>query len=340
MTHYMPIFKSKPAEIWAWSTSAHAASGGRVLFELLPTNTVRGAIDNFVRNLARNLPQGLSVIVDASRIHPPTGATAQVNQALATQGITYVPLVRITDSAQALAHASTAVAQHQAGVCLRIGSEVADPDPTIPPAFVSQTLSALGVPSTEVDLVIDFWTVASPRDVLRVVPVALAMLQWAVATGPWRSVTLASGAFPASISGLPTGTSTPVQRFDASFWNQVVATNPPIVPDYGDYGINHPSVQPPVPRGPKPNLRYANGPVWDVYREDFLLPGNESFFTACQRATASQGWQGPHFSTGDAEIARCAQAVGGAGSATQWLSFGASHHIAHVVDRLANQGGP
>ena len=131
-----------------------------------------------------------------------------------------------------------------------------------------------------------------------------------------------------------------MHRHDADLFDAIIAAGPAIPPDYGDYGIGHPALPTGAPRGPLPNLRYASGRDWQVFRESKALPGNQSFFTLCDRVTHSQHWPGAGYSAGDSEILRCAQSLGGAGTATQWLQFGASHHVAHVIDRLTTHGAP
>ena len=172
------------------------------------------------------------------------------------------------------------------GACLRLGSEQQDPDPNVTERQLAGVLGATSLVASGVDLLIDFGEIGSARHVTRCVPLALNMLSWAAANGPWRSVTLASGAFPISISALQSGVITQLQRYDAMFFAQVLGAGPQIQPDYGDYGINYPIIGPSPPRAPKPNLRYTDNLVWQVVREDRMLPGNDSFFTACTRVVS------------------------------------------------------
>jgi hypothetical protein len=338
---YMPILKSKLAEFWSWTHSSQAVlANARVLYEIVPTNDVNATITNFVSRLSRGWPTGAVVTVDSSRLSPPNGVVLPLAQALHHRNVAARPVVRLSDSPHVLAEVRAAAALHGKGACLRLGSEEQDPDPTVSAQQLAALLGETALAPTDIDLLIDFWTIASPRDVTRCVPLALTMLTWAAALGPWRSVTLASGAFPQSITRLPLGAVTSLPRYDAQFFGQVAGANPALQPDYGDYGINHPSIQPPVPRGPKPNLRYADGLVWQVHREDTLRPGNESFYTVCENVVRAGYWVGPAYCAGDAEIERCSRNIGGPGTATQWLAFGGSHHIAHVIDRLATLGVP
>lgn len=338
MPVYLPILKNKQAEYWAWNHASQTVlNNSHVLFEVIPTTT---DIDNFAARLARHRPPNAVPTIDSHTLMHQNNAVLQIAQALHQREIPERPVMRVGDSPNALAEVAAACNLHHQGACLRLGGEEQDPDPSIPAGQIATMLTSVGLTTLDVDLLIDFWAIGSARDVNRCLPLALTMLQWAGTTGPWRSVTLASGAFPQSISTLPLGAITPLPRHDAEFYAQVVAAGPDIQPDYGDFGINHPYIQPPIPRAPKPNLRYTSGTEWQVVREEKLLPGNESFFTVCERLVQSGLWAGSAYSAGDTEIERCSQSTGGAGTATQWLADGASHHMAHVVDRLATLGVP
>jgi hypothetical protein len=341
MTTYVPILKSKQAEFWACGKASKAViKNSRVVFEIVPTDDVNNTISNFATKLSRNWPHQSSVTVDSSHVNRPNGIVLQVAQALQAKNIKERPVFRLDDSAQVLTDIRATCAIHTQGACLRLGSETQDPDPNIPNSKIVAILKKIDLESSDIDLLIDFSVIGNQRDVTRCIPLAILMLNWASNTGPWRSVTIASGACPQSVSNLPLGNTTPLARYDAVFYTQVLSKNPVIIPDFGDYGISYPFIQPPIPRSPKPYIKYTNAQLWQVHREDNILPGNQSFFTVCERIVQSQYWAGINYSAGDTEIERCSRHSGGAGAATQWIAFGTSHHMAHVVDRLATLGAP
>ncbi len=341
MPKYVPILRSKPAEIWAWGHATQTALGNsRVFFEIDPTTSAKTPLEDFASRLARNWPAGSVVTVDSGRFNGANGGVRQLAQALQRHQIPERPVVHLDDPPPVLAEVADACALHGQGACLRLGSEDQDPDPRVPKHQVATMLAEIGLGTQNIDLLIDFKVIASTRDVTRCTPLAIAMLSWAASNGPWRSVTLASGAFPRSVSGLQLGAPTPLTRYDAILFADVLSAGPEIEPDYGDYGINYPIIAPAPPRQPNPNLRYTDSLAWWVYREARTRPGNESFFTACANVVQSACWAGPGFSAGDIEIERCSRSEGSPGAATQWLQYGASHHIATVVHRLATLGVP
>jgi hypothetical protein len=342
MAHkYVPILKSKPAEIWAWqNASANVLAASRVLFELVPTNTKTSPVTNFAKRLASNYPSGQIITADCDTFGQRSSAVTQLSQELYQRNIYERPVFRLSDTPAILRQIQQACVVHGQGACLRLGTDTQDPDPNVPVQHVTNIMSHLGLNISQIDLIIDFKAVDSSRNVNRCVPVALNMLNWATKCGAWRSVTLASGAFPKSVSNLTLGQATQLDRFDAMLFNRVVQGNPAITADFGDYGINYPIYGVPPPRAPNPNLRYTDGLQWQVEREQKTLLGNQAFFTLCRRVVRAPYFMGRRYSAGDAEIERCSHSVGSPGSATSWLSFGGSHHMAHVVDRLASLAVP
>lgn len=351
MPKYVPILKDKPAELRAWRQASPAVvAGSRPVFEVLARNGLDSTLRRFVNEVAKDWPQGAVLTMDTGYLAQAQAVAGSADnavlwtaRALLGRGVATKPVMRLGDDPVVLVEVAAAAALHGEGACLRLGSP--DSDPTADEAdrqwpVVCQTT---GLRSPNVDLLIDLWEVRTPRDVARAAAVAHRVLQWAHLNGPWRSVTVASGAFPSSISNLALGGATPVHRHDADLFDRIIVGNPPIAPDFGDYAIWHPAVSAPVPRGPLPNLRYTNQREWQVYREGKgTLPGNSSFHVLCGKVVSSSYWPvpGANYSAGDAEIARCARWSGGAGTASQWLQWGASHHLEHVVDRLATLGAP
>ena len=341
MLGYVPILKSKPAEIWAWqNASPTVLNATRVVFEVVPTNTKTSPVNNFVNRLTRNYPDGQVITVDCALFGENSRVVTEISQALIQKGVNERPVFRLSDTSAIISQIRQACTLHGQGACLRLGTDEEDPDPNVSSQDVLNAVGSIGLNTSQVDLIIDFNVVASARDVARCVPLALSMLVWAINYGNWRSVTLASGASLRTVSVLAPNRVSQLDRFDAMLFDRVVQGNPVIVPDFGDYGINYPIFGPTPPRAPNPNLRYTDGFQWQVDREPRHLPGNDSFYTICQRLVQAPYWQGANYSAGDRELDQYAQGIGGPGNATSWLSFGGSHHFAHVVDRLATLGVP
>jgi hypothetical protein len=344
---YVPILKGKPGEFEAWRHAAPEVVGAlRPVFEVVPTKGPDSDLRLFVERLALGWPPAAVATVDTSYVSQsvsvaggPAGAVLWTAQELHARSVRARPVIRLGANPAVVAEVAAAAQLHREGVCLRLGDPAADPDIGAADAALDGLLRDLGLGLGDVHLLIDMWEVASTRDVSRALQVAEAGVVWAESRGRWASVTVAAGAFPRAISQLALNTSTDIPRHDAALWVELCQRpGLPMVPDFGDYAINHPSMPSDTPRGPLPNLRYTFDGDWRVFRERKVLPGNQSFLTLCARVVSDHAWPGNGVAHcwGDSEINRCARSAGSPGGATQWRAYGTSHHLATVCDRLAN----
>ena len=350
MIHYVPIFKGRVAECWAWRNADQSAvAASRPVFEVLPGPNICEAIDAFVKRLGpQYYPQRVITVdtgyLDQTRQLPGTADMAMLHTAktLHTKGVAAKPVMRITDDPTVLQEVKDAAQKHGHGACLRLGWPGNPPNATQAAQMWPHVCSATALPPSEVDLLIDFGPVRDANQVAQAAQTALQMLHWANHDGPWRSVTVAAGAFPLSISAFQTGAATPVRRYDAELFDRIMAGRPAVSPDYGDYGIAHPKMVTGGGTNAWPNMRYTSQREWQVYRESLSNPANSLFYDICDKVVASGHWPavGAGYSAGDAQIYRRARGAGGTGTATHWLRWGWSHHHKHVIDRLSNQGVP
>jgi hypothetical protein len=347
---YVAVLKGKPGELTACrAASAAVLAGSRVVFEIVPKYGAERDLTDFVNRMAKGAaplwPAGAIPAIDmgymdqSQRING-TGVVLWAAQQLLNDNVRSIPVMRHDDPAPVLADIASAVKLIGGGVCLRLGSSDDDPSSDIGSGLIPAAMKAVGVAPPDTDLLIDMWTITSKLDRDRAVPSAVAALQWAAANGPFRTVTLVSGAFPDSISNFDKDQATTVFRWDADFYREVVHKKPALVPDFGDYGPASPAIPPDKSRAPLPNLRYTDEDEWQVYRESKKRPGNESFYTLCGRVVKTKYWRGAGYSWGDREIERCSRSQPGPGTATEWRAYGTSHHLARVVDRLSTTGAP
>ncbi len=291
---YVPVLKGKPGELKAWRAAAPTVvAGSRVVFEVVPKYGPAKDLADFVGRIAKGAaplwPAGAVATIDTGYIDQSqqingTGVVLWTAQQLLAENVSSRPVMRQDDSPAVLADIAAAAKHTGTGVCLRLGSPDDDPTSDIASGLISEALKAVGVSPADTDLLIDMWTIATKLERDRAMPSALDALKWAAANGPFRTVTLLSGAFPDSISNFPKDQATPVYRWDADFYKEVVAKKPDVVPDFGDYGPAAPSLPADTSHAPLPNLRYTDQTEWQVYREAKKgQPGNESFYTLCGR---------------------------------------------------------
>ena len=346
----MPILTGKSAEYWAWGhTSPAVTAMSRPVFEVVPKGQPKDDLATF-RN--RIIPIGFQkavLTIDTGSLDQTQpvagfgiGPVLWIAQELHTKHVPAKPVVRLGDHALILADIAAAAALHGQGVCLRLGSPRNVPDVNEVSRLWPRISRETGLRSTEVDLLIDFCAIERPPRVSLATTIATSLLHWADRNGPWRSVTIAAGAFPSSIHTLPTSGATPIRRYDADLFSRVIANNPPLIPDFGDYGVRSPVRLSGGGGSPQPNLRYTTGLEWQVYREDRSSLGSGAIRALCGKVVGSSHWPatGSSYSAGDEEINQYAHRNSGGRTPTDWLQWSASHHYAHVIDRLVALGLP
>ena len=359
--HYVPVLKSKLAEQWAWRmVPPHVTAVSNPVFQVMPKfsspqegaripKTIDAVAREFVRDATNGWHQGDVFTVDTSFI-----AQSQFIQGTTESALHWIarnlhdkfvpakPVVYLDDPMPVLVDIGRVSALCGQGTCLRLRSDRGHLDPAIVSGLLGRVLAGTGLGTADLDLLLDFRDLRRSEDVYLAIPVASSLLQWAHINGPWNRATLLAGSAPQTISDYPIGRCTPSERREAEFFTRVVNNSPAIVPEFGDYGIWNPSFQEPEGYGSVSNMRYTHGTYWRIYREGALREYTRFHDIACQ-VVRSPYWPavGANYSAGDGEIYRCTNPnLGRYGGPTEWLKWGASHHFAHIVERLTTLGAP
>lgn len=302
--------------------------------------TVRGPIRDaydFFLELRERAPRGLCVAVDLVELADVTTGLRSppydIGEDLAQWGIPMLPVIRLVDSGQRLKQHGTAARLHrdQAILCVRVDDYAAGSRQAT--AALRRIWRHTGLAAAQCDLLIDCGEVSCPADVDRAEHAVRRIVRWA-SHQRWNSISVASGAMPPSLAHLPTDHPYPLRRWDAELWQRVAELGI----GYSDYGISTPTPRT-MPRAPIPTIRYTADDVWWIYR--WARRGgrrNDRFYDLCRALVTADHWpaQGAEFSWGDREIARRARYPLGPGSATSWIAWGTSHHLAHVAEWLGS----
>lgn len=360
VTVYMPILKGRNAELRAVEQiPPDQHSMIRPLIEVMDTKpdrddvrarTLQKDAADFADSVRDRMPPGMVFAVDCRHLirtygRPDNaGAMAQVSAFIHMHGHRMIPVFQQTDDPEDRTEVGQAAATHGLGACLRL--PCGPPRRAADAARLSRLVRTMGLGMPEVDLVLDLWAIKSDHDLRQGVVSARQAIAWACGM-PWRSITLAGGAFPREINDLPFDTSTSLPRREALVWTEVVSS---ITDDrkigYADYGVSHPRKPPPYGRA-HPNLRYTVDECWEIYRCAKRDGGGGGalgcFRDLCKGVIASDHWppQGTAFSWGDQQIERFAAGMSPVrNDPASWRAIGMSHHFAVVVDRLCRLKGP
>ncbi|TQJ23674.1 T4 beta protein [Micromonospora sp. A202] len=340
MVTYMPILKGREGEFKAFAHLPTAlVSHILPIFEVVAT--ANGPIKDayrFVNQVRESAPADLRIAVDVRHLSDPTEGVRlplrDIAYDLAAWGIPMLPVLHLYDTEARLADVRLAADLHSGHTILRLGSDNRGPDDGEAEEALDRLQNEIGLTIEHCHLVLDVSEVRSERDLTRVEPVVRKCASWA-RRYPWRSITVAAGAMPQSISHLPVHRPTALRRWDLQLWQRVQDLGI----QYADYGIAHPGIAGAAWR-PMPSLRYSDDEVWWIYRWPQVTADRHAMYDLCKELVASDHWpiQGRDFSWGDHQIAARADGVGGPGNAANWRAWTTSHHLAQVMDQLGRSG--
>ncbi|MGK5738622.1 beta family protein [Micromonospora sp. URMC 103] len=279
--------------------------------------------------LAR-LPAGLLPAVDVGAL-PDSPQTELVRW-----GVPLVPVVGLADSDRRLvAHGAAARAYSgRALIRLSAGRHRAGPDATT--TAVERVWRFTRLVPEQCDLLVDAGDVCCPADVRQAEPRIRRLLGWSRRYA-WRSVTMAAGGLPPSLTGLPTDEPVRLERWDWLLWQRLADLGV----RYGDYGVG--SAQPGTGQAGDrlPTMCYTTDGAWWVYRWSRRGGrGDDRVADLCRTLVSAPHWPtgGATFSWGDHEILRRARRAAGGGSSSNWTAWSTSHHLAQVLAALGHPG--
>ena len=288
-------------------------------------------------------------MVDLHLLHPPLRMLdrdhplTHVFSKLRSLEVQSEPVVSLSSDARYLAAARSIAARDRRGVCLRLGIEQAAGQSL--QGRVDSVLADVGVAPAACDLVLDlgapsFDPLEDFADLVCTLVSELPHLR------RWRSFALLGTSFPPTLAGLPVGL-TLLPRQEWRLYRRLLSL-PSLrkarVPDFGDYGINHPAVLKEDMRILKPSaaIRYTVDDGWLIARGTNLRVAGafRQFYRLSADIVGSRHYCGPDYSVGDQRIKQCASGKGGPGSLTTWRFIGTNHHLEKVARDLATQLGP
>ncbi len=233
-----------------------------------------------------------------------------------------------------------AVGSDGRGLCLRLEEEDFDSDDL--EAELNGALDYFGIGRSKVDLVVDYAATILPRSTLVAVVNSIPQLK------KWRSFTLSACSFPKDMRDISANSIEELAREEWLNWTHLRARRDKVerMPTYSDYAINHPQLLEIDPREMRMsgNIRYTWTTQYVVARGEAFPrkkdktkrdPPRVQYPRLAKEITEHKAWMGPKFSWGDAYIQECAngKCVGGG---REWRAVGTSHHLASVVQQIAN----
>jgi len=274
----------------------------------------------------------IKVYVDSSILYESgrNGVLEAISNCSNLFGNNIVPVLSLTDIKADSYDANVLNFLKQQGICLRLHEDELDNDSW---QQLNIWLKKLGINRGKVDLLLDFQVTNLAKEDL-----VVNLLKDMEKVSDWRSVYLASGAFPDDLTKLSIGTNK-LARDDWKLWKNIIAKlNGFKLLGFSDYAIQSAVYTPPV-NNPNTSfsVRYATPDEWVVMRGQARNAKNSSGikqYYAHSLMLKTQGLCDETCCKGDEYIAQVSKNPNGEGSASKWLRVGLNHHIAITLKQL------
>src|SRR5579862_5052602 len=288
--YYMPILRAKRAELQAL-LSLGTAEIPRVKPLIEPCPPGAATYDRHLTGIATQVMQwGFPVRVDDRRLPP--GATVNGIPALsylcvAIRAHGRVAIPTIGPGRPSLGWISPVIDSH--GLCIRLSQQHFGNAG----AHVSQLLSQFGVAPKDVDVLLDLGAIGGYYQVAPTVASnALGQINNLLT---FRSVTVAMGSFPGSITSVkPDDGLVSFPRREVTTFSQLVSAFTGPLLGFGDYTVGSYDLDPVTidTYGSSANVRYATNSEWFVARAA-RLDRNNGIYQLCADLTQHPAYSGP-----------------------------------------------
>jgi hypothetical protein len=263
---------------------------------------------------------------------PTPAAVKTIFDAARSLSLTCVPVTALRFTQAFQAEIAKVIAQDGRGVMIRLQIEDFT-NPSLLPSYLSALQTVLKVSSEQVDILIDLRNRPSQAEVNQL---GTSCLGYIPNPNSWRTLTLASGCYPSSITDWDYGQWIPVSRSDWLGWRDVRTTREQgkqRQASFGDYGVRCGGVPLEVARRPDPNIRYTTN-LTILTRKGTKDDGQMKLI--CADLIKRPDYSGQTFSRGDNEITQRATAPGSPnnGQAWQWIQWCMNHHLALTASQL------
>ncbi|MGN7942668.1 beta family protein [Metabacillus sp. 22489] len=227
--------------------------------------------------------------------------------------------------------------KYNRGICLRL--EEADlSDIPVLIEDLNNLLEFLEIEKEMVDIILDYKQILPQQEQEHLKNVILTIVQFPYLQN-WRTLTLASTAYPKNLRQIPTNSSGSLPRTEWNVFQSLIGYGLVRLPAFGDYNISHPDFVNLDPRV----INMAAGIKYTANNEFLIFRGigikNNGFsqmVQLCQNVINHQLYYGNHFSSGDQYIHDCAHQNVTTGNAEKWVTVGVNHHLTLVSLDLAN----
>lgn len=355
--HYVPILKGKEGEFSAIAvTSEDTLSRMTPIIELMnfaplkltpeqlrrrrkPMPTFDSHIKKELQGVVNCWKNGNPIFIDLHLITAeelysiPGGYVSLIFDELISKGVRAIPTIYSDADSRLFADCIKIHERHGVGIGIRLRPmEMASRE------VLLRTQTALGLAAKDLDLILDYQSIIGHK-VDTLVENAKAFINTILYdVNTWRTLTVASGAFPVDLRDYKPLTQNDLQRNDWLFWEKLSAA--PLVrkPAFGDYSIAHPDITV-LDRVPdvSASIRYTAEKSWKIMRgQGVNKRGWEQIRERCKELIKLPEYDGRDFSWGDQFIDDCAKGSDGPGAGTAWRKTANNRHFEKTCSAISS----
>ncbi|MBL7719458.1 MAG: beta family protein [Flavipsychrobacter sp.] len=265
-----------------------------------------------------------------------TGRIALIFESLYDAGIMAIPVIHTSYDPRISNEYKSIIDEYQTGFCLRLNTndtedeEIAD--------VIEHLLNRYQQLPGQIDLLIDNRYVT--EDIIaRTARLLATTINDLPHLAEWRSLVLASAAFPVDLSNHKPDSTTRIPRSDWALWQKLLSKSLERMPNFGDYAIAHPEIRDigNVIPNMSASLRYTADKEFIIVKgRGVKHNGFGQTHALSQKIVSLPEYSGEHFSPGDNWIKRCALNRTTPGNSTTWRQAATSHHLHKVIEQLAS----
>ena len=149
----------------------------------------------------------------------------------------------------------------------------------------------------------------------------------------WRSLTIASGAFPGHLRSYLPSTQNKIARLDSRFWSRLIQQGLERDPWYADYGIFPPGLGASLGKNIA-GICYTANHDWYILRSPDIVKRNSRDF--CNQLINQPFYDNPGFSYADSQIFKCAMGKITITSGAEWRKISINRHLEKTCAMLTH----
>ncbi|MBP0726859.1 beta family protein [Bacillus sp. RG28] len=257
-----------------------------------------------------------------------------------SNGVPAIPVTGLIRSQPFHTAIKSICSKYNRGICLRL--EIADlSDIFNLKKNIDNLSNFLHLDKSMVDVILDYKQIIPEQEKQQLSNVTLTLVQLPYLM-EWRTITLASTAFPKNLNKIPTGTSGTLPRSEWIIYQSLRNYGLARIPTFGDYTITHPDFVNIDPRliNVAAGIKYTSGNNFHIFRGTGTRnKGFGQMIQICINVINHVSYCGNTFSYGDQNIWNCAHQTTTTGTIEKWVTAGVNHHLTLVSHDLSNLHG-